>query len=154
MKVIAIVKFTNFKNKEEKIKNIRLTQDFDELSTYEEIHDLFKEEANDYANEHYATDDYLISFDVVMVNYEYDSSEDKVYQICQYDGYFNYASRVEFGTFKTLNEAYNNMLEGFEELYKGFKNNVYSNGTNQWLNDEHSFGVMINEIKLGKFEEL
>lgn len=77
-----------------------------------------------------------------------------IYQVSQYNEHFDSNSKVDFGYFESYDEAYNAMLEGFEELYKGFKENFYSNGSNQWIDDSHSFGVMINEIELNHFREI
>lgn len=32
-------------------------------------------------------------------------------------------------------------------LFSGFTDDVYENGSNQWITDEFDFGVMIEEIK-------
>ena len=39
------------------------------------------------------------------------------------------------------------MKIGFEELYAGFTDDVYENGSNQWITDRFDFGVMIEEIQ-------
>lgn len=66
------------------------------------------------------------------------------YKISQYDKWFNEFC-ADFGTFNELEDAIEAMKNGFEEMYPGFIDDVYENGTNQWISDKFEFGVMIEE---------
>lgn len=68
-----------------------------------------------------------------------------IYTIQQYDTHFNNMC-AEFGHFTDRDKAIKAMMNGFEELYPGFKDDVYANGDNQWITDEFDFGVVIVEI--------
>ena len=68
------------------------------------------------------------------------------YKISQYDKYFN-EHCADFGTFDDFDAAVEAMKIGFEKLYPGFTDDVYENGSNQWITDEFDFGVMIEEIQ-------
>lgn len=69
------------------------------------------------------------------------------YRISQYDKSFN-EHCANFGTFDVFDAAVEAMQIGFEELYPGFTDDVYENGSNQWITDRFDFGVMIEEIQL------
>jgi hypothetical protein len=71
----------------------------------------------------------------------------KFYQIKQYDMYFN-EHFANFGMFDDLSTAIEAMKNGFERIYPGFIKDVYKNGDNQWLTDEHGFGVHIVEYAI------
>ena len=68
------------------------------------------------------------------------------YKISQYNKYFN-DHCADFGTFDDFDAAVEAMKIGFEELYPGFTDDVYENGSNQWITDIFDFGVMIEEIQ-------
>ena len=69
------------------------------------------------------------------------------FKISQYDKWFNEWC-ADFGTFYELDDAIEAMKNGFEKMYPGFIDDVYENGTNQWITDKYDFGVMIEEIQL------
>jgi len=56
--------------------------------------------------------------------------------------------------FTSREQAIEEMQEGFEKLYPGFKKDLCENGRNQWICDKHDFGVMISEITLNEFGEI
>ena len=60
----------------------------------------------------------------------------------------------DFGFFESEELAIKSFMEGFERIYKGFKNDVYEYGHNQWGTDKYEFLVDLKEISLNKFEEL
>lgn len=68
------------------------------------------------------------------------------YKISQFDKYFS-EHCANFGTFNNFDAAVEAMKIGFEELYPGFTDDVYENGSNQWITDRFDFGVMIEEIQ-------
>ena len=68
------------------------------------------------------------------------------YKISQYDKWFS-EHCADFGTFDDLDTAVEIMKKGFEKMYPGFLNDVYENGTNQWITNKFDFGVMIEEIQ-------
>ncbi|MDD3054825.1 MAG: hypothetical protein PHE16_02990 [Aliarcobacter sp.] len=68
------------------------------------------------------------------------------YKISQYNKYFN-EHCSDFGTFDDFDAAVEAMKIGFEELYTGFADEVYENGSNQWITDKYNFGVMIEEMQ-------
>lgn len=69
------------------------------------------------------------------------------YKISQYNKYFN-EHCADFGTFDDFDAAVEAMQFGFEELYPGFTEDVYENGSNQWITDKFDFGVMIEEFEI------
>ena len=58
----------------------------------------------------------------------------------------------DFGLFRNKELAIESFMNGFDELYKGFKKDVYPYGTNQWGTDD--FIVSLTEIELDYFEEI
>lgn len=87
------------------------------------------------------------------------NSNKSIYMVYQYNKWFNYDSKVLFGVFtnKTFDEVKEIMMDGFEKLYKGFKDDVYVNGSqgDQFITDKHKFGVMIEEIgQVNEFGEM
>lgn len=68
------------------------------------------------------------------------------YKISQYNKWFS-EHCADFGTFDDFDAAVEAMKIGFEELYPGFADDVYENGSNQWITDKYDFGVMIEEIE-------
>ena len=99
--------------------------------------------------------DDCITFTTFDIEYVEKYSE-KMFEVYQYDRWFDYQSRVLFGVFtnKTLEDVKKIAFDGFEQLYKNFKENVYANGTNQWISDEHNFGFTIQEVKCNVFGEV
>jgi len=91
------------------------------------------------------SDDTIYTLDLYFL--EKADYEKTFYQVFQYDIYFNYSSRIGFGIFTSYDKALESMLEGFEKLYPGFKERMYENGINQWIDDDKEFGVMIEEIE-------
>ncbi|MFA6195273.1 MAG: hypothetical protein WC656_01360 [Sulfurimonas sp.] len=84
-------------------------------------------------------------------------NDSSIFMINQYDQWFSPGSKVEFGIFtnKTFDEVKEIAMDGFEKLYNGFKDDVYSNGQNQWLTDKFNFGFCIEEIKnVNIFQEM
>lgn len=83
--------------------------------------------------------------------------DSSIFMVYQYDQWFSADSRVLFGVFtnKTLDEVKKIAMDGFEKLYPGFKDDIYSNGKNQWLSDKFDFGVCIEEVEnINVFEEM
>lgn len=70
------------------------------------------------------------------------------YVVYQYDIHFSYSSRVCFGYFTSKEIAFEQMIKGFDKLYKGFEKDVYHNGRDQYICDKHDFGAMIEEIEI------
>lgn len=60
----------------------------------------------------------------------------------------------DFGYFDSKKLAIDSFMKGFDELYSGFREDVYSNGINQWITDKHDFVVNLSEIELNIFEEV
>ena len=77
------------------------------------------------------------------------------FKISQYNKWFS-AHCADFGTFTDFEIAVKSMKIGFEKLYPGFTDDVYENGTNQWITDKFDFGVMIEKIEfdINKFGEI
>ncbi|SMP86064.1 hypothetical protein SAMN06313486_10186 [Epsilonproteobacteria bacterium SCGC AD-308-P11] len=69
------------------------------------------------------------------------------YSIQQFDIHFN-SMLAEFGMFIDRDKAIEAMMHGFEELYAGFKKDVYENGSNQWITDNFDFAVQLTEIEI------
>lgn len=88
-------------------------------------------------------DDYFLDY------YPEIHNEKSMLIVYQYDQWFTSQSRVLFGVFvdKTFEEVESITMDGFEGLHKGFKDDVYRNGTNQWITDKYDFGFSIEEIK-------
>lgn len=76
-----------------------------------------------------------------------------VFVVEQYDVWFN-KKYATFGAFLNKEDAEEEMLEGFEKLYSGFKEDVTENGESQWLTEEFEFGVNIRKIALDTFGEV
>lgn len=70
--------------------------------------------------------------------------EAPLFVIQQYNQHFN-SLCAEFGIFKERDEAISAMMEGFEKLYPGFKEDVYFDGKNYWQTDKYDFVVTIKE---------
>jgi hypothetical protein len=99
------------------------------------------------------------AFETAYALLEKGSKQDNhsVFMVYQYDQWFSADSRVLFGVFtnKTLDEVKKIAMDGFEKLYPGFKDDIYSNGQNQWLSDKFDFGVCIEEVEnINVFEEM
>ena len=77
-----------------------------------------------------------------------------IYSIEQYDTSFR--NHLEtFGFFTNRKLAIKAMMDGFEKLYPGFKEEVWENGSNKWVSDAHDFGIVISEISVNNiFEEM
>ena len=71
--------------------------------------------------------------------------ESPLYIIQQHDKWFN-DMLAEFGTFRNKEDAIQAMMDGFEKLYPGFKEDVYFDNKNQWTTDKYEFGVTIAEL--------
>lgn len=69
------------------------------------------------------------------------------FTIQQYDNHFSDMC-AEFGIFDDRDTAIEAMMNGFEKLYPGFKEDVQENGHNQWVTDEFEFGVTIAELSV------
>lgn len=80
----------------------------------------------------------------------------KAYLVYQYNQWFTTDSKVLFGVFvdKTFEEVKEIAMNGFEAFYKGFKEDVYSNGRHQWLTDKYDFGFSIDEVETNCFGEV
>jgi len=92
-----------------------------------------------------------------LVSFASEIQPKSVYMLYQYDQWFSNDSKVLFGIFtdKTFDEVKEIAMDGFEKFYKDFKNDVYSNGKNQWLNDKHNFGFSIEKVEnINIFEEM
>ena len=74
--------------------------------------------------------------------------------IQQFNMYFN-SKYADFGVFTDRDKAIEAMMNGFEELCPGFKEDVYENGTNQWVTDKFDFAVNLAEIEINNsFKEM
>lgn len=76
-----------------------------------------------------------------------------VFMVQQFDMHIN-CKYADFGMFFNRDKAVEAMMNGFEELYPGFKDDVYENGYNQWMTDKFDFAVNITEVEMNKFGEL
>ncbi len=56
--------------------------------------------------------------------------------------------------FANKDKAIEEMMNGLEKLYPGFKEDVCVNGENQWTTDKFNFAVGISEIALNQFGEI
>jgi|GEM_PF-6324534 len=73
-----------------------------------------------------------------------------VWLLEEYDQYFSKASRTILGVFSSKVNASLAMVDA----YSGEERQFRKNGTDQWVSDVLSCGIMIREVELDKFEEL
>jgi len=76
-----------------------------------------------------------------------------VYEIKQFDTHFS-NELCSLGMFTDENIAIQEMMDGLEKQYPGFKEDVHINGSNQWITDKFDFGILIKKIALNNFGEL
>lgn len=72
----------------------------------------------------------------------------------QYDQWFSCSSRIPFGLFTSREKAIEAMYKNYSKEALGKDAQFYENGTNQWMSDVLSCGIMVREVELDKFEEL
>lgn len=82
------------------------------------------------------------------------SSTSTVWFLEQFDVWFSSDSRISFGVFTSREKAIESMFKNYSKEAIGKDAEFYENGTNQWVSDELSCGMMIREVELDKFEEL
>jgi len=113
---------------------------------------------NDKSEKGLEVDMEIVSLAVDLAEAVIESDSSSIYNIYQCNMHFENSSKVHFGTFSSkdysLNKVQEILFNGFEELYSGFKDDCYSNGTNQWVTDKHGFGVMIEEVEINEFGEI
>lgn len=78
---------------------------------------------------------------------------DTVYEIKQFDIWFQ-NELCSFGMFTNRDKAVKEMMNGLENLYSGFKEDVCVNGDNQWTTDKFNFAIQISETSINQFGEL
>lgn len=81
---------------------------------------------------------------------ENESKPSSVWLLEEYDQYFSKASRTTLGVFSSKVNASLAMVDA----YSGEERQFRKNGTDQWVSDVLSCGIMIREVELDKFEEL
>lgn len=85
---------------------------------------------------------------------EKNEEKQSVWILEQYNQWFSYDSRIPFGVFTSREKAIEAMYKNYSKEALGKDAQFYENGTNQWMSDVLSCGIMVREVELDKFEEL
>lgn len=97
-----------------------------------------------------ACNDQEIALDEIWICYVHVQEKQTVWILEEYDQYFSKASRTTLGVFSSKVNASLAMVDA----YSGEERQFRKNGTDQWVSDVLSCGIMIREVELDKFEEL
>ena len=127
---------------ETKIGRIMISKD--ECNTYDEYLNM----PHSHINRPGTADEY-VSFNTINLS---DLEDVAIYKISQISIYGDFL--CDFGFFTTREEAEENMLNGFEKLYKGFKDECHRTCEYEWISDQYEFIVHIERIELNTFGEL